>query len=57
MPNHNIGQIDHWISEYPTLKRHILRNAGMFMRLEPPRGWGVSDEQWMEIVQRIQSAE
>lgn len=56
MPNHNIGQIDHWISEYPSLKRHIMRNAGMFMRLEPPRGWGVSDEEWTEIVQRIQSA-
>lgn len=57
MSDHNSGQIDQWISEFPSLKRHIIRNERLFSNLDVPRGRGVSDQQWMEIVQRIQSVE
>lgn len=57
MSDQNYGHVDQWISEYPSLKRHIMRNKRLFSGLDVPRGREVTDQQWMEIVQRIQSVE
>lgn len=57
MSDQNYGHVDQWISEYPSLKRHIMRNKRLFSGLDVPRGREVTDQEWMEIVQRIQSVE